>query len=236
MRRATQVFCNSIGNVELGGPRGQDGLIEHQNRYNVVLQAVPVHEDLSDEGSLAVNVFQFLGGNVLALRELENILNSVNDFHGSVRVDETDITRAKPSILKRFSCLIRPFVIAGEDARPPAQKFASRVWFVRAEVLHLGHVLQAELDAGLGSAYVSAERVFLCGDGGAGGGLCQAVALLERAAEANLEEVEYLLVNWGRSSRHIANFPTQKHLNLLKNQGIIAPMSIDMIDAQSVLL
>ena len=73
-------------------------------RYNycnkAAFEGVTVDEDLGDLGDLRVNVLELLWGDVLSLRELEDVLCSVCDFDGAVGEDDADIARVDPAILR----------------------------------------------------------------------------------------------------------------------------------------
>ena len=73
-------------------------------RYNYsnkeTFEGVTVDEDLGDLRDLRVNVFELLWGNVLSLRELEDVLRSICDLDGTVGEDDTDIARVDPAVLR----------------------------------------------------------------------------------------------------------------------------------------
>ena len=63
-------------------------------------EGVTVDEDLGDLGYLRINVLELLWGDVLSLRELEDVLRSICDLDGPVGEDDADITRVDPAILR----------------------------------------------------------------------------------------------------------------------------------------
>jgi hypothetical protein len=69
-----------------------------------------VHKNLLDILRIHVNIFYFLGNNVLALTQLKNVLLSVNNFQGSITQPLTNVASVMPA--QRVDCLIRSFRIS----------------------------------------------------------------------------------------------------------------------------
>ncbi|KAH3687186.1 hypothetical protein WICPIJ_001845 [Wickerhamomyces pijperi] len=74
-------------------------LIDPQNTDNVVLERITMNKDLRDEVVMRhVDVLDLLGGNVFTLRQLEEVLHTVNDLDLVLRVQLHDITGGEPAL------------------------------------------------------------------------------------------------------------------------------------------
>ena len=73
--------------------------LRHHDRHRTTLQRVALHNHLSNERTPRVRTLHLLRRNVLALRQLEQILLSVNDLQAPVRQPHPDIARVEPALL-----------------------------------------------------------------------------------------------------------------------------------------
>lgn len=90
--------------------------------------------------TLGVHVFQLLRCDVLALRQLENVLRTIDDLNRSVWEDHANVARRQPTVLTE--CLLRLFFIlevAMENGGTLVANFTTRIR-VRGHVLHLRYV------------------------------------------------------------------------------------------------
>jgi hypothetical protein len=69
------------------------GHLRDDNSHEPTLEGVSIDKDLSSERRCNVHVLQLLGSDVLTLRELEDVLCSVDDLNRTIWVDHTNITR-----------------------------------------------------------------------------------------------------------------------------------------------
>jgi len=110
--------------------------------------------DLLNVRALRVDVLQLFRGDVLSLRQLEDILSSVNDSDTSVGHDNADVTRQQPPIFHSLLVLLIVFEVALEDRGPFETDFSSGVGSVLRCVSHFWNVPQADLAARNGAADV----------------------------------------------------------------------------------
>lgn len=81
-----------------------------------VLERVAVNETLLDEGREHKDVLEFFWRNVLALRQLEDILGAVDDLDRAVREDLGNVTSSEPALfVERFFGLIVTEEVALEN-------------------------------------------------------------------------------------------------------------------------
>ena len=161
---------------------------------------------MGDHWGKAENVLDFLGCNVLSLRKLEDVLGPVDDLDGAILKDTHYITCLEPAIgIESFSRLLRILVVAGEHHGTLDEKLTLRVRFVIDGVVHLWQTLESELGAADWATNMARNLVILIHDGAASTRLSETVALKDRTAEADLEEVNDLFVDGGRASDHQAN-------------------------------
>ena len=62
--------------------------------------------------------------------------------------------------------------------------------------------------------------------------LCQSISLLDRTTEADLQEVNYLLVDWCRSCEHLTNVSTKHTSSFTKEKRVVATMSHSSISLE----
>ena len=102
--------------VIVGGPFHDPSFFGDHNADAAVLKRVSVDQALCDHRGQAHDILDLLGGNILTLRQLEDILGPVNDLDRSIWVDLDNIACAEPAIVvERLACLGRVLVIAVID-------------------------------------------------------------------------------------------------------------------------
>ena len=131
----------------LPDPLSGDLEVGDDDSDEVRLERVAVDVDLRHEARLHVHVLQFLRRDVLALRQLEDVLGPVYDFNATIGKYQADISRQEPAIDERLSVLLLVHEIALEDGRPLEADFTSRVWPVTRRVPHLRNISQPDLQA-----------------------------------------------------------------------------------------
>ena len=223
--------------VIVGGPFHHPGFFWDHNADATVLKRVTVDEALGDHRGQAHDILDLLGSDILTLRQLEDILRPVNDFERAIRVDLDNIACAEPAIfVKRLACLGGILVIAVIDRGALEQKFSARVGLVLSHIFHLGETLDSHLHDLYGAANVPSYHVLRPHEGTGGRGLGESVALLDRAREADLEEVNDLFIN-GRRTREHRSYVASEHLSsLTEKEHIIATMTHGSICFQVCLL
>lgn len=163
--------------------------INYDNCDTTVLERVTVDHNLRDIVGQNILVLKLFGSNVLTLRELEDVLDAVNDLKTTVGVEQADITRAEPAfIVKGFFGLLWNFIIARGAVRSHHLDLSTRVRLVVGGVVHGGYISEAELNTLKRASNVSRSRVFGSSDATSSSSLSKTVTFHERAAEANLEE------------------------------------------------
>ena len=90
----------SLGDASLFSKSLQVNRVGYNYSDKAALEGVTVDEDLSDLRDLRVNVLELLWGDVLSLRELENVLRAICDLDGTVGEDDANIARVDPAILR----------------------------------------------------------------------------------------------------------------------------------------
>lgn len=149
----------------LAGPFLHATFLGHNNRNTAVLKGISVDHALGNERAKSENVLNLFGSDVLALRELKDVLAAVNNADGSIRVNESDIAGSEPAILvESFGSLVGSLVVTGGNSRSHHAKLTTGVGLVRAQVLHLGHILESPLDAAERSSNVADNGVSGEGD------------------------------------------------------------------------
>ena len=71
--------------------------------------------DLQDVGALNIDVFELFGCDILSLRQLENVLGTIDNANASICQDHSNITRKKPAIDQRLLILFIVLEVAFED-------------------------------------------------------------------------------------------------------------------------
>ena len=86
----------------------------------VGLQRVSRHEVALDSGDSCVGLLDLFGGDVLSLRELEDVLGAIDDLEGSVGEDLADISGVEePVLVEGLGRLLLVLVVPEERAWPP---------------------------------------------------------------------------------------------------------------------
>mmetsp|Transcript_62152 Transcript_62152/g.110106 ORF Transcript_62152/g.110106 Transcript_62152/m.110106 type:complete len:348 (-) Transcript_62152:373-1416(-) len=117
---------------------------DHRDESGEVRVAVDPH--LPDVRRLGEDHLDLLGGDVLSLRQLEDVLLAVDDRKSAVRIPPADVAREEPAVgVDRLGGGGGGLVVAREDGRPAHRHLAAGGRLVRG-VVHLGHVLELNLN------------------------------------------------------------------------------------------
>lgn len=150
------------GDVIGAGPIGNPFLVGDDHSHTCVLEGVTVEEGLLDHSGQRHDLLDLLRSDVLSLRELEDVLGTVNNLDRSIREDHADISRQEPAIISEGLCgLIWSLEVASEDGGSLHANFAARVGLVRAQVVHLRQVLQTEFNGLNGATDVTRDGIIL---------------------------------------------------------------------------
>ena len=94
----------------------------------MVLERVAVHVHLRHDGRQRICVFDLLERDVLALRQLEQVLLAVDDLQPALGVKEANVARVQPAVgIERLGCVLLVLVVAFEDVLAADQDLAARV-------------------------------------------------------------------------------------------------------------
>ena len=185
----------------LRGPGQENLLVRHDDGDERRHERVPVDEALRDKPASRVDVLDLLGRDVLALRQLEDVLLAVDDLEPAAGEPQADVARVQPPlVIDDLVRLVLRLVVALEHARAAHANLAAGVRPVRGGVVHLGHVLELDLAARYGRSDVSAAEVVLVGLADDARRLRHAVSLEDGAAEAHPQKLHHLRGD-GRAAR-----------------------------------
>mmetsp|Transcript_36624 Transcript_36624/g.87407 ORF Transcript_36624/g.87407 Transcript_36624/m.87407 type:complete len:371 (+) Transcript_36624:69-1181(+) len=217
-----------VGDVRRG-PRPRRLLVGNHDRDEVCLERVAVHERLPNEERLVYHVLDLLGGHVLSLGQLKDILLPIDDLKLSLGRPKPDVARVKPSlVIDRLSGLLLVLVVPLEHGRPSDTNLASTpaglavVGGVCAQVSHLGHVDEDHLDALVRSPDVSDARdVVRVPDRRRRAALRLAVSLHDRHAEQAAEENHDVRAERRRARHHAPDaVESQRPLDLVEEEPV----------------
>jgi hypothetical protein len=92
-----------------------------------MLKRVSINKDLLNYWALRIDVFKLFWSDVLSLRELEDILCTINNLNSSIRINKTYITRTEPAIFRKsFFCSFWVLKISLENIGTLHLDFSSR--------------------------------------------------------------------------------------------------------------
>ena len=142
------------------------------------LKRVAVNKRLSYEGASSVCVLDLLGGHVLALAQLEDILLPVDDSQSTVGQPLANVTTVQDVLMQgtharhrlqaqpvepafrveRLGCLLGRLVVTAEEIGASEANFSARRERGR-QIVHFRHVAQANFVARHGAADVAGSHV-----------------------------------------------------------------------------
>jgi hypothetical protein len=135
------------------GPLLEGGPLGHHDGHEEVLERVSIDERLGDVGRLSDLVLYLLWDDVLSLRELEDVLLSIDDLEGALGdIELADVASVDPALsVEGLLGHLRLAVVALEGDSTAVADFAARdrvapVVCVRAQVVHVGDIQQLDLD------------------------------------------------------------------------------------------
>lgn len=101
---------------------------------------------LNEVAACSQDVLQLLGGNVLSLGQLEDVLLAVDDGEASTVVNESNVASSEPAL--RVDCLpgvLLVLEVALEDSVSTDADLSAREGLIGRAVVHLGHIHQLDL-------------------------------------------------------------------------------------------
>ena len=170
---------------DLGGQRCKHVRLHGKDADEERLQAIAMHERQGQVIEVGeIDILQSLGGDVLALRELEHILHPIDDLESPQVIHRGYIARPEPSVGEHgFVGLLLVAVVPGKEVVAAHQELPSRLRLVGGIVFHVRHVHEAELHGGGDAAAVAHGKVAFALAEPLGEGLGEAVALDEGVAD-----------------------------------------------------
>lgn len=205
------------GGLQALGIRGIDGLLEDVARpgsesdgvnakdgHEAGLLGVAVHVRRRDQSSAAgVHILNPLGGDVLALGKLENVLLAIDNLDTAEAVNLGNVTGVEPAVsLKSLLGLLLVLVVFAEDARTPKEKLAAGARLIVYRVLEVGNRLQANLDTGGRGSDGSESEVLAELESRNGVGFGETVALAKRVSKRGTQELVHVGVQHGAAAEH----------------------------------
>ena len=137
-----------------------------------------------------VHVLDALRGDVLALRELEDVFDAVDDREAPAPVHLANVPRAEPAVRQhRLGRLLRAVEVSLKERMASQQELAARVRRIRDQVFHIGHAGETDFHRRGDGAAVAGREVAgqLAETDSVGFG--QAVALQEVVPKHDAEEL-----------------------------------------------
>ena len=100
----------------------------NDDRDQMISQRVSMHVDLCDNRRESICILDLLQSHIFTLRQLEQVLLSVDDLQSSFSVNLADITRVKPAFgVECLFCILLVAEIAFEDVLASEKDLASWV-------------------------------------------------------------------------------------------------------------
>ena len=180
-----------------------------------------MYENLGNVRRLNVHVFELLWCDVFALRQLENILCSVDDPDGSIWEDHADVAGSEPAILaQRLLRLLWILEITLKNTITLVADFAPRIWLICGQILHFWNISQSDTNARHWASDVASLWIESAGDATCCRRLSLTVALVDWRAEADLEEAQNIWVDWRGACDHNANVAADERLELVEHNVV----------------
>ena len=201
------------------GPLIKEERVKGDDGDDAILQRVTIEPELSDPtrgGELQLNV---LGGNVLSLSELEDVLLTIDDSKGTVFSELSDITSVVPAALLKVSSSLLGVLVVPRGDRGTSDANLTTRRLVSGQVVHLGDIDKLDLNRGNGSTNVVGGVVIIDQHGGTGGrGLGKTVTLDEGATEANTQEITHIRGQRSTTGNHEPQLSTERLTELLEDK------------------
>lgn len=197
--------------------------LRHDDGDATVLERVAVDHALSDVRRLNEDVFDFLGSHVLALRQFENVLASVQNLDRAIIIDNSNITRLEIAILVNGCCCqIWAHEVAASDTGATDADFATRERFVSYPVIHIWQILQTDGTVLHRSTDSTRYGILWFGDGDGATSLGKTVGFEDGTAESNLDKLEHILADRSRGCHHDSDFATELFRNFSEDERVVA--------------
>lgn len=92
-------------------------------------------------------MFDLLWRDVLTLRQLEDVLRSIDDLDGAIWIHQANITSLEPPLgIEALRSLVWALVVALEDGGAIHADLATGVGLISREILHLRKIFKTQLD------------------------------------------------------------------------------------------
>ena len=187
-------------------PLAKSVLAGHEDGDADGLERVPVHHDLLNVVRLHQDILDLFGRHILTLRQLENVLASIQDLNSSVRIDDTNIASVEVALrIDGLSSLVRAHEVAWCYTRAANADLTARVRLVSDAVVHFGKIFELDgrvLDRAANSAR---DWVVDVGDSDSSTRLREPIGLHHWARERNLHHLEHVFRNGCGGGDHAAN-------------------------------
>lgn len=230
-QQSLQRFTISV----LRSPLRTSSFFDNNDGNGVIFERISIDHDLCDQGRLDVNIFEFFGGYILSLRQLENVLGTVQNLDRSVGENDAHVSRRQPTVLTdRLCSLIRPHEVPRCDHGSFHLNFAARVRLVVNAVVHFGQILQTDFAGEARTAYSASNGVIHEGYRRCSRSFRHAVGFANWCAQSDLQKLENGLVNGCGSSDRQTNPASQDCFDFAKDERIVAAVRVGRIAIQSV--
>ncbi|KAI3481138.1 hypothetical protein L1887_56608 [Cichorium endivia] len=171
---------------------------------------------------LAIELAEVVDRHVLALRELEQRLDAVDDAHASQLVDGRNVAGAQEAVVgERLLGLGLVLVVAGEGALRLAEQLAARERLVVRGVAHVGNVAQLELHAGVDGTHRAERDVVGRHDGAEAVVLGLAVTLAHVARQHDAKQLEHIAANGGGARDNVLDTTAEQRLDLAEDEAVV---------------
>mmetsp|Transcript_799 Transcript_799/g.1794 ORF Transcript_799/g.1794 Transcript_799/m.1794 type:complete len:228 (+) Transcript_799:507-1190(+) len=194
-----------------------------------------------------IDVLNLLWRNILALRQLKDVLLAIHDLQLAIRQPDSDVPAVQPPLgVDGFGGLLRHLVVASEHVGttvadlPTAQaRDAALVQLVRAvgaQVAHVRNILQPHVVDSQGQANVADGGVRGPRHGGRRSALSLSVSLQDDTSKCDAQEIHDVRRDRGAPG-HDDLAPIQPDLltNLVEDNLVPHPM-VDLIPFETLLL
>ena len=132
----------------------------HYDCHATIFQRVTIKHALGNVGRKRENIFDFFWRDVFSLRQLEDVLTSINDLDRAVGVHLADITSQEPTVFKRLSSLVGTFVVASCDCVSLHAELTTGVRLVGRKIIHFWYIFSPPFDASKRSTNMAGDRIF----------------------------------------------------------------------------
>jgi hypothetical protein len=176
-------------------PFFENKFVGYYDGYDIVLERVPVNEDLCYKRRLCYLGFNFVWNNILSLWKLEDILFTINNFQTSSLSELTYISCVNPTFaVDSRLCNLRLSVVPLETVVASVAHLTSRSWSplmvsIFRSIVHFRNINEFYIKRGHRSANMATFWVNRPGNRSWSNALSLAVAFMYSNAEGNFKEI-----------------------------------------------